>query len=90
MDMKRCPDCGFRAKDDICPLCGVRMKAVPGKIQTHAHTQPGEKCTLPRQEQKPIQIPTARDTNRKPQGKGSWVSVVVIIILFNIIRSCAA
>ena len=88
--MKRCPDCGFRAKDDICPLCGVRMKSVSAPIRTHTHIQPGEKCVLPRQEKKPIPMPTARETKRQTKGKPSWVSILVIIILFNIIRSCAA
>lgn len=87
--MKRCPDCGFRAKDDICPLCGVRMKSVSAPAQIHTHTQPGEKCVLPRQE-KTVYIPAARERNRQTKGKTNWVSIVVIIILFNIIRSCAA
>lgn len=50
--MKRCPECGFRAKEDIrlCPLCGVRMYYDPnGKTvqkKLHKHTERGEVCFL--------------------------------------------
>ena len=50
--MKRCPDCGYRVKDDLrlCPLCGVRMHYDrDGKTvqkQLHKHTQRGETCML--------------------------------------------
>lgn len=86
--MKRCPECGFRAKDDICPLCGVRMKSLSQKPQTHTHTQPGEKCVLPRQEKKTVNIPTARERSRGKNGS-PLVTIVVIVLIF-LFRSCAA
>ena len=47
--MRRCPDCGFRARDIICPLCGVRMREDP-VICAHAHVQSGERCGVQLQE----------------------------------------
>ena len=66
--MKRCPDCGFRAKEDIrlCPLCGVRMmydpngKAVEKKL--HNHTERGEPCFLSDRQAQPPK-------SRKPEQK---------------------
>lgn len=86
--MKRCPECGFRAKDDTCPLCGVRMRSIAKTPNTHAHNQPGEKCVLPRQEKKTVNIPTARERSRGKSGNPLiTIAVIVLIILF---RSCAA
>lgn len=47
--MRRCPECGFRADDTICPLCGVKMRPEPAadaaiQTQTHTHTETGEHC----------------------------------------------
>lgn len=86
--MKQCPECGFRANDTICPLCGVRMRAIAKTPNTHAHNQPGEKCVLPRQEKKTVNIPTARERSRGKSGNPLiTIAVIVLIILF---RSCAA
>ena len=55
--MKRCPECGFRANDTVCPLCGVRMRDLPGaarEIKTHTHKQTGERCALPNQKREPV------------------------------------
>ena len=89
--MKRCPECGFRAKDNICPLCGVRMTGISAAgrtLDTHAHRQPGEGCLLPEKEKKTIRIPTARE--RKRQKSPNAVSIIVVVIIVILMRSCAA
>ena len=54
--MKRCPECGFRVKENIrdCPLCGVRMHLVPdgqtNNYVTHVHSE-NERCMLPNKNQ---------------------------------------
>ena len=53
--MKRCPDCGFRANDQMCPLCGVRMKEDPN-LRTHVHAQSGERCGV-----------SGKEANRRPE-----------------------
>lgn len=94
--MKRCPECGFRAKDHICPLCGVRMtnvSAAKRTLDTHAHRQPGEDCMLPQKEKRTIKMPTARDTQRQSGGKDAknkLVSVIVVIIIAILVRACDA
>ena len=50
--MKRCPDCGFRVKENLrdCPLCGVRMlRDSDGQNMTHVSHKHGkdETCLLP-------------------------------------------
>ena len=59
--MKRCPECGFRADDKTCPLCGVKMvplTAAAKELRTHNHRQTGETCVLPNQ--KPVKPPVSR------------------------------
>ena len=29
--MGQCPNCGWRAEDSVCPLCGVRPRRGPGR-----------------------------------------------------------
>ena len=89
--MKRCPDCGFRAKDEVCPLCGVRMKSVPSAsrtLDTHAHDRPGERCLLPEKEKKTFTMPTARERQR--QKTPNMVSLIAVIIVAILMRACAA
>ena len=87
--MRRCPDCGFRADDTVCPLCGVRMQTVSGasrQIQTHTHQQTGEKCVLPNQKQ-PVR---SQQEKKKSAGKAppKFVQVVFFIILAILLRAC--
>ena len=92
--MKRCPECGFRAKDHICPLCGVRMTNLPSagrSLDTHVHRQPGEDCMLPKQEERTVKMPTARETQRQSGGKeakNKLVSVIVVIVIAILMRAC--
>ena len=92
--MKRCPECGFRAKDNICPLCGVRMTGISAAgrtLDTHVHRQPGEDCMLPKKEERTIKMPTARDTQRRSGGKNEankLVSVIVVIVIAILMRAC--
>ena len=84
--MKRCPECGFRANDKTCPLCGVKMRELSGaarELKTHAHKQDGEKCVLPNQERKPVR-PSVREQpsprvqerpERKPEKKTPQVNI---------------
>lgn len=92
--MKRCPECGFRAEDSVCPLCGVRMQEHAASIRTHTHAQAGEKCALPNREK-----PTVRQNDEKgyrPQnsrrssaGKpSSFVVTVIVLVLICMLRSC--
>lgn len=92
--MKRCPECGFRAEDNICPLCGVRMTGIStaGRtLDTHVHRQPGEDCMLPKKEERTIKMPAARDTQRRSGGKNEaskLVSVIVVIVIAILMRAC--
>ena len=97
--MKRCPECGFRANDRICPLCGVKMRDLPGaarEIKTHTHKQSGERCTLPNQERK-LTRPAVREPARaekRPKSKTPQVQFppkllpVLVVILIALLRSC--
>lgn len=96
--MKRCPECGFRANDTVCPLCGVRMQSYTAPIYTHTHAQSGEKCALPNQRQAPVKPqpsasetyqPRQTDRQRRQRGKPNFGVVVFIIIMFILLRSCA-
>ncbi len=87
--MNQCPECGFRAKDTICPLCGVRMRPFVKRPDTHIHSQRGEKCALPRQE-RTIKMPTAREVNRQTKGKTNWVSILAVIVIAILLHSCSA
>lgn len=88
--MRRCPDCGFRAEDSVCPLCGTKMGRITATVQTHTHTQQGERCLLPEQERsapkREVTRPTAR--GRSQQQPGAFGVVVAIIILISVLRSC--
>lgn len=92
--MKRCPECGFRANDTVCPLCGVRMTGGSSPVQTHSHTQTGEKCVLPNRER-----PTSERENRETERPGSHrkrngttpsslVTTIIVIVLISMLRSC--
>lgn len=88
--MKRCPACGFRADDQTCPLCGVRMHADGASVQTHAHQQKGERCALPNREapqQKEEQY-HPQNSRRSARGNTSASAVIVVIILFMLLRGC--
>ena len=102
--MKRCPDCGFRANDTVCPLCGVRMRDLPGaarSLDTHTHRQTGEKCVLPNQkpERRPVEYRSPGTTERKTKGKNSksavrvspkvWQTILVVLIVI-LFRACTA
>lgn len=88
--MKRCPDCGFRANDDVCPLCGVKMRGYSAPVRTHVHSQPGERCVLPNQK-KETSTNTyqpkrrSRDTGTAPSGFGIAVAAIILI---SVLRSC--
>ena len=97
--MKRCPECGFRANDKVCPLCGVKMRDLPGAaqdIKTHTHKQSGERCALPNQERKPIR-PVVREpvkAEKQPEKKAPQMNFptkllpILIVLLFTVLRSC--
>lgn len=97
--MKRCPECGFRANDTVCPLCGVKMRGCSAPIRSHNHTQPGEKCVLPNQSKPTVkQVPSGNGqpyrpdttgTRRERNAKPNFGVVVFIIIMFILLRSCA-
>lgn len=88
--MRRCPECGFRADDQICPLCGVRMQHTGASIKTHTHQQQGEYCTLTNKET------PKRDTHYHPENSrrkktttpSGFVIAVVVIVLISMLRSC--
>ena len=87
--MKRCPECGFRAEDKTCPLCGVRMQTLGGaarEIQTHSHGQTGEKCVLPNQKQpvRPQQEKKSSGTKMPPK----FVQIVFFVIIAVLLRAC--
>lgn len=87
--MKRCPECGFRADDTVCPLCGVRMQSIAGassEIQTHVHRQTGEKCALPNQKQPVRPQQEKKKTAAKVPGK--FVQAVFFIIIALLLRAC--
>ena len=90
--MKRCPECGFRAKDTVCPLCGVRMTGYTAPVQTHSHAQTGERCVLPNKERPAVrQEPekTYRPRNGRRSGSPkSALTTVLVIILIAVLRSC--
>ena len=83
--MKRCPDCGFRANDVVCPLCGVRMQAAP-EIQTHVHRQTGERCgvSVKEKDRRPDQFrPAAKPkeaSNVQFSAYGDLVKLVLKVI----------
>lgn len=87
--MRKCPDCGFRSEARICPLCGVRMQQTAAPVQTHVHTQKGERCALPNQQ------PSKQNTQYQPQHSkkkssspsGIFVTVAVIVLIA-LFRSC--
>ena len=87
--MKRCPECGFRAKEQTCPLCGVRMQTDGAPVQTHAHQQKGEKCVLPNREVTESTEQYRPQNSRRSRGGTSAPAIVVVIILFLLLRSCA-
>lgn len=88
--MRRCPECGFRANDTVCPLCGVRMGHV-NNVPTHTHTGAGERCVLPNRE--PYR-PVPKQPERKQESTGKKTSMpqyaawIIVLILFGILRSC--
>ena len=88
--MKRCPECGFRANDGICPLCGVRMQADGVSVQTHTHQQKGERCALPNREvpQQRKEEYRPQDSRRAARGNTSASAVIVVIVLFLLLRGC--
>lgn len=95
--MKRCPDCGFRANDTICPLCGVRMRPLPDaarQLNTHSHGETGERCILPEEPprlQRPDYRPAppkSRQTRKKKGNSPSRLYPILAIILFVLLRSC--
>jgi len=97
MIMKRCPECGFRAKEDIrlCPLCGVRMMYDPdGKTvqkKTHKHTERGEVCFLSDAEQKPVikKKPLAGLSRKEKSKSPSQIAImVVIVVLYLLMEAC--
>lgn len=95
--MKRCPDCGFRANDNICPLCGVRMRPLSDaarELNTHAHEEAGERCILP-EEQPRLQRSQYRpqpSRPRKQKAKSSQrVSIlypILALIMVVLLRGC--
>ena len=96
--MKRCPECGFRADDNTCPLCGVRMRPVQiasKELKTHAHRQTGERCVLPNQCRQPSRQPVKTGPERKPEKKTPQVGLppkllpVLVVILIAMLRACA-
>ena len=96
--MKRCPECGFRAADTMCPLCGVKMCVDPAPIQTHTHSQAGERCTLPNRTRMPVKpLPTKEETyrpertgtRRQSRATPNFGAVAFIVIVFILLRSCA-
>ena len=95
--MKRCPDCGFRAKDNICPLCGVRMQNDP-TINTHAHNQTGERCGVtPKETRGPEQTrPAENKTYATPTailgdfGKGALKIIGYIAAFLILSGGCSA
>jgi len=56
--MKRCPECGFRADDTRCPLCGVKMQAMFGyEAKLHAHSEEKETCGFSEPEKPTVHPP---------------------------------
>jgi len=102
--MKRCPECGYRVKEDLrdCPLCGVRMLRDPGgntiKLQTHVHTGEREQCLLPNRTEAEAQkarrtavhSPLVRQRRNagNTKGPGKLAAVIVVILLSVLIRAC--
>lgn len=102
--MKRCPDCGFRANDKICPLCGVRMRELPAadrELSTHTHVESGERCVLPRQPERPAQPqyrpqptlrpepgPSRQKRSRSAPKLPSKLYPILAVIFILLLRSC--
>ncbi len=87
--MKRCPECGFRAEDHVCPLCGVRMQTMAGasrELQTHTHRQSGEKCALPNQKQ-PVRTQQEKKASAA-KAPPKFAQIVFFIILAILLRAC--
>lgn len=81
--MKRCPDCGFRVKEDIrdCPLCGVRMLRDSDEQNvtyvSHKHGK-DEMCLLPNPTEEAARL--HRETAKKHTQKKPGVSKNSIMI----------
>lgn len=103
--MRRCPECGFRADDTICPLCGVRMRPEPAAdaaVQTHVHTEAGEHCGVeqkkaaPRPEEyRPERQSTTRQQPEKEKrasggAKPIVLWVVIAIVFYVLLNACNA
>ena len=90
--MKRCPECGFRANDNTCPLCGVRMVGYTAPVQTHSHAQTGERCVLPNREQPVVKQEHEKtyqpQSSRRDQNPKGVLITIVVIILISLLRSC--
>lgn len=101
--MRRCPDCGFRTEDKVCPLCGVKTKNV--EIPVHTHSQRGETCSLPNQ--KPVSKPTVqppkpvnqnspqkptyvRKTGKRKGELEGWQIGLIVVVLFVVLRACGS
>ena len=75
--MKRCPECGFRADDTVCPLCGVKMQRTSEPVATHKHTQSGETCMLPEKEK----------SEQKRNNKNPTAGILIVfLVLYYFIR----
>ena len=91
--MKRCPECGFRANDTVCPLCGVRMQGYSAPISTHTHRQGGEKCVLPNRENPKTDVPKnetynpQRNTTRRSTPSGTAIAIIVIVLI-SVLKNC--
>ena len=74
--MKRCPECGVRADDRVCPLCGVRMRELPaaaGAMQTHVHQESGERCGVsPNKTDRKPESPRPATTDAPVQQQSGW------------------
>lgn len=103
--MRRCPECGFRADDSICPLCGVRMRPEPAadaSLQTHTHAESGERCGVERKKAapRPEQYrPERQSGSRQQQGRQKTSAngqkpillwVVLVIVFYVLLNSCSA
>lgn len=99
--MKRCPECGFRAADVVCPLCGVKMQKYTAPIKTHTHIQNGEKCALPNRGPMPAtpkqpeceayspEQKKSRQQHRATPNFGALVVMIIVYIVYILLRSCA-
>ena len=92
--MRRCPDCGFRANDTVCPLCGVRMQGYSAPISTHEHRQSGERCVLPNHENRKTDAPkkgtyNPQQNSRRRSTPSGTVIAIIAIILISVLKNCA-